>query len=208
MIDRIPHRAPKRRVVGVSLARGLPSSIEPAAGIIRSAAGRDAQEGVRPMPAVSTDKHKKGDYFVDYEEKVFEDVKAEPGQKALVTFHTVAFEGSIGFVNLLQATRLQRKGFDTSVLLYGPGVTLGIQRGFPTLGDEAFPGHLNMNNQIAKFIAEGGKVYACRFALQALYGHGEPSLIEGIRPIAPTDVLDIVLLHKRDNAVIIDTWTV
>ena len=160
------------------------------------------------MPAVSAEQHKKGDYFVDYEEKVFEDVKAEPGQKALVTFHTVAFEGSIGFVNLLQATRLLRKGFETSVLLYGPGVTLGVQRGFPTLGDEAFPGHLNMNNQIVKFMSEGGKVYCCRFALQALYGHGEPSLIEGIRPIAPTDVLDIVLLHKRDNAVIIDTWTV
>ena len=45
------------------------------------------------MPAVA---HKKGDYFVDYEEKVFEDVKAQPGEKALVTFHTVAFEGSIG----------------------------------------------------------------------------------------------------------------
>lgn len=160
------------------------------------------------MPAVNREKHKKGDYLVDYEEKVFEDVKAEPGQKALVTFHTVAFEGSIGFVNLLQATRLLRKGFETSVLLYGPGVTLGVQRGFPTLGDEAFPGHLNMNNQIVKFISEGGKVYCCRFALQALYGHGEPSLIEGIRPIAPTDVLDLVLLHKRDNAVVIDTWTV
>ncbi|GLS45656.1 MSMEG_0572 family nitrogen starvation response protein [Methylobacterium sp. C25] len=159
------------------------------------------------MPAVTHEQHKKGDFFVDYEEKVFEDVKAEPGQKALVTFHTVAFEGSIGFVNLLQATRLLRKGFETSILLYGPGVTLGIQRGFPTLGDEAFPGHQNFNNQIAKFISEGGKVYACRFALQALYGHGEPSLIEGIRPISPLDVLDLSLLHKRDNAVIIDTWT-
>ena len=83
------------------------------------------------MPAVTMPKHKKGDYFVDYEEKVFEDVKAKPGEKALVTFHTVAFEGSIGFVNLLQATRLLRKGFETSVLLYGPGVTLGVQRGFP-----------------------------------------------------------------------------
>ncbi|MGY2048966.1 MSMEG_0572/Sll0783 family nitrogen starvation response protein [Methylobacterium sp. JK268] len=160
------------------------------------------------MPAVSAEHHKKGDYFVDYEEKVFEDVKAEPGQKALVKFHTVAFEGSIGFVNLLQATRLLRKGFETTILLYGPGVTLGVQRGFPTLGDEAFPGHLNMNKQIEKFIAEGGKVYACRFALQALYGHGEPSLIEGIRPIAPTDVLDLVLLHHRDKAFIVDTWTV
>ena len=92
-------------------------------------------------PKSRTPPHQKGDFLVDYEEKVFEDVKAEPGEKALVTFHTVAFEGSIGLVNLLQATRLLRKGFETSVLLYGPGVTLGVQRGFPTLGDEAFPGH-------------------------------------------------------------------
>ena len=159
------------------------------------------------MPKVTQPAHQKGDFLVDYEEKVFEDVKAAPGEKALVTFHTVAFEGSIGFVNLLQATRLQRKGFDTSILLYGPGVTLGVQRGFPTLGDEAFPGHLNFNNQIKKFIAEGGKVYACRFALQALYGHGEPSLIEGIRPISPLDVLDCVLMHRKAGAFILDTWT-
>ncbi|MGG2476726.1 MSMEG_0572/Sll0783 family nitrogen starvation response protein, partial [Rhizobium sp. BR5] len=49
---------------------------------------------------------------------------------------------------------------ETSVLLYGPGVTLGLQRGFPTLGDEAFPGHLNFNKQLVKFMEEGGKVYA------------------------------------------------
>ncbi|CAI1808988.1 MSMEG_0572 family protein [Serratia ficaria] len=159
------------------------------------------------MPKVTLPAHKTGDFLVDYEEKVFEDVKAEPGQKALVTFHTVAFEGSIGFVNMLQATRLQRKGFETSILLYGPGVTLGVQRGFPTLGAEVFPGHQNYNNQLTKFMAEGGKVYACRFALQALYGHGEPSLIEGIRPINPLDVLDLKLLHSRDNALVIDTWT-
>ena len=159
------------------------------------------------MPKVTKPANVKGDFLVDYEEKVFEDVKAEKGEKALVTFHTVAFEGSIGFVNLLQATRLQRKGFETSVLLYGPGVTLGLKRGFPTLGAEAFPGHLNFNNQITKFIAEGGKVYACRFALQALYGHGEGSLIEGIRPISPLDVLDIILLHRKSNAFILDTWT-
>lgn len=159
------------------------------------------------MPTITAPQHQKGDFFVDYEQKVFEDVKAEPGEKALVTFHTVAFEGSIGLVNMLQATRLQRKGFETSVLLYGPGVTLGIQRGFPKLGDEAFPGHLAVNNQIEKFIAEGGKVYACRFALQALYGHGEPSLIPGITPIAPQDVLDLKLLHRKENAFILDTWT-
>lgn len=159
------------------------------------------------MPKVTLPAHQTGDFFVDYEEKVFEDVKAEPGQKALVTFHTVAFEGSIGFVNMLQATRLQRKGFAASILLYGPGVMLGVQRGFPTLGAEAFPGHQNYANQLTKFMSEGGKVYACRFALQALYGHGEPSLLEGIRPISPLDVLDLKLLHVRDNAVIIDTWT-
>jgi uncharacterized repeat protein (TIGR04044 family) len=159
------------------------------------------------MPEVTQPAHKKGDFFVDYEEKVFEDVKAEPGEKALVTFHTVAFEGSIGFVNILQALRLLRKGFETSILLYGPGVTLGVQRGFPKIGDEAFPGHLNFNNQLVKFMAEGGKIYACRFALQALYGHGEPSLIEGIRAISPLDVLDLVLLHRKSNAFQLHTWT-
>lgn len=159
------------------------------------------------MPKVTVPAGQLGDHLVDYEEKVFEDVKAEPGEKALVTFHTVAFEGSIGLVNLLQATRLQRKGFETSILLYGPGVTLGVKRGFPKLGDEAFPGHQNFNNKITQFIAEGGKVYACRFALQALYGHGEGALIEGIRPINPLDVLDIVLLHRKAGAFILDTWT-
>jgi uncharacterized repeat protein (TIGR04044 family) len=159
------------------------------------------------MPAVTATPHQTGDALVDFEEKVFEDVKALPGEKALVTFHTVAFEGSIGLVNLLQATRLQRKGFETSILFYGPGVTLAVQRGFPRLGDEAFPGNQTFSKQIVKFMEEGGKVYACRFALQALYGHGEGSLLPGIRPIAPQDVLDIVLLHRRDNAFILDTWT-
>ncbi len=160
------------------------------------------------MPQVTAPAHKPGDFFVDYESKVFEDVKAEPGQKALVTFHTVAFEGSIGLVNILNAIRLQKKGFETSILLYGPGVTLGVQRGFPRIGDEAFPGHQNFNKNLERFMESGGNVYACRFALQALYGHGEPSLIPGITPIAPQDVLDCILLHKRDDAVIIDTWTV
>ena len=59
------------------------------------------------MATVTAPAHQKGDFFVDYEEKVFEDIKAEPGEKALVTFHTVAFEGSIGLVNILQALRLQ-----------------------------------------------------------------------------------------------------
>jgi uncharacterized repeat protein (TIGR04044 family) len=159
------------------------------------------------MPTVTKPAHQKGDFLVDYEDKKFEDVKAKPGEKALVTFHTVAFEGSIGLVNLLQASRLLQKGFETSVLLYGPGVTLGVQRGFPKLGDEAFPGHLNFNNRIEKLINDGAKVYACRFALQALYGHGEPSLIPGIVPISPLDVLDLILLHRKDDSFMLHTWT-
>lgn len=160
------------------------------------------------MPAVTKEKHQIGDFLVDYEDKKFEDVKANPGEKALITFHTVAFEGSIGLVNLLQGKRLIRKGFKTTILLYGPGVTLGVVRGFPKLGDAAFPGHQNFNEQLKNFMDEGGEVYACRFALQALYGHGEPSLQEGIVPISPQDVLDLILLHRRDNAFILDTWTV
>jgi uncharacterized repeat protein (TIGR04044 family) len=159
------------------------------------------------MPAVTMPAHKKGDFLVDYEEKVFEDVKALPGEKALVTFHTVAFEGSIGLVNILQALRLHRKGFKTTILLYGPGVTLGVQRGFPKLGDEPFPGAQNFGNQLTKFMGEGGEIYSCRFALQMLYGHGEPSLLPGIRPISPLDVLDLILLHRRDNAFMLHTWT-
>ena len=157
------------------------------------------------MPTPTKPAHQKGDVLVDYEQKVFEDVKAKPGEKALVTFHTVAFEGSIGFVNLLQATRLQRKGFETTVLLYGPGVTLGVQRGFPTLGDEAFPGHLNMNKQIEKFIAEGGKVYCCRFGL-SLHGAREEDLIEGVIPTHPLDVQDALIHYARKGAIINSTY--
>jgi uncharacterized repeat protein (TIGR04044 family) len=159
------------------------------------------------MAKITHPPHKEGEFLVDHEEKVFEDVKAAPGEKALVTFHTVAFEGSIGLVNMLQATRLMRKGFETSVLLYGPGVLLGVQRGFPKLGAEAFPGHLVVNQKIGGFMAEGGKVYACRFALSALYGQTEAALIPGIKPISPLDVLDILLLHRKSNAFILNTWT-
>jgi uncharacterized repeat protein (TIGR04044 family) len=160
------------------------------------------------MPKVEKELHKAGDFLVDYEEKVFPDVKADPGEKALVTFHTVAFEGSIGIVNTLVATRLLRKGYETTILLYGPGVTLGFQRGFPTLGDEAFPGHLFVNQRLAKFMEEGGKIYSCRFSTQALYGQTEKAFIPGIVPINPLDVLDCILLHKKAGATIIDTWTV
>jgi len=91
------------------------------------------------MPTVDKPMHKDGDVLVDYEEKVFEDVQAEPGEKALFTFHTVAFEGSIGLVNTLSATRMLRKGFDVSILLYGPGVTLGLWKKVVRFMPVAFP---------------------------------------------------------------------
>ena len=33
------------------------------------------------MPKVDIEQYKDGDFLVDYEEKVFEDVKAQPGEK-------------------------------------------------------------------------------------------------------------------------------
>ena len=107
----------------------------------------------------------------------------------------------------MQASRLINKGFETSVLLYGPGVTLGVMRGFPKLADASFDGHLNFNARLQKFMDQGGKVYACRFALQALYGHSEKALMPGITPVNPLDVLDIVLMHRKEGAFILDTWT-
>ena len=65
--------------------------------------------------------------------------------------HTVPYEGSVGLVNLLTTTRVLRKGFKTHLVLYGPGVLMASgTRGFPKVGDEAFPGHMAINNQIRR----------------------------------------------------------
>jgi len=123
--------------------------------------------------------------------------------------HTVPFEGSVGLVNLLTTTRLIRKGYDTTLLLYGPGVLMAsATRGFPKVGDEAFPGNLSMNNQIKTILKEGGKVLACRFAMAALYGMRESDLIDGVRLIHQLDVLDVLIDHQRSGALILSTWTV
>ena len=66
-----------------------------------------------------------GEVLYDVEEKVFEDIRANPGEKAFVFIHSVPYEGSVALVNLLTSTRLVRKGFDVSIILYGPGVLLG-----------------------------------------------------------------------------------
>jgi uncharacterized repeat protein (TIGR04044 family) len=150
-----------------------------------------------------------GQVLYNVEEKLFEDIKANPGEKAYVFIHTVPYEGSVALVNLLTATRLRRKGFDVHIVLYGPGVLLASgTRGFPAVGQEAFPGHLAINNQIKTLIKEGANIYACRFAMGALYGYREDDLIEGVKPFHPLDVLDSALTAWREGAFQINTWTV
>jgi uncharacterized repeat protein (TIGR04044 family) len=150
-----------------------------------------------------------GQVLFDVEEKLFEDIKANPGEKAYVFIHTVPYEGSVALVNLLTATRLRRKGFDVHIVLYGPGVLLASgTRGFPAVGQEAFPGHLAINNQIKTLIKEGANIYACRFAMGALYGYREDDLIEGVKAFHPLDVLDSALTAWREGAFQINTWTV
>jgi len=151
----------------------------------------------------------KGDAIVDYEDKVFDDIHAEQGEKAYIFMHTVPFEGSVGLVNMLTATRIRRKGFDTSIVLFGPGSLMAsATRGFPKVGDEAFPGALGYNKQLQTFMDEGGKVYACRFSAAALYGMREIDMMEGVTPISPLDVLDSQLTARREGALVMQTWTI
>ena len=86
-----------------------------------------------------------------------------------------------------------------SVILVGASLLLW--------GAEAWLAFFESSSLPRRFMEEGGKVYACRFALQALYGHGEHALIPGIKPVSPLDVLDIQLLHRRDNAFVVHSWT-
>jgi len=150
-----------------------------------------------------------GEVMYNTDEKIFPDIKANAGEKAFVFIHTVPYEGSVALVNLLTSTRLVRKGFDVSIILYGPGVLLASgTRGFPAVGQEAFPGHMAINNQIKTLIKEGATIYACRFAMGALYGFREDDLIEGVKPFHPLDVLDSALTAWRAGAFQINTWTV
>lgn len=162
------------------------------------------------MPkTVTTELPAVGERLFNAEEKLFDDIRANPGEKAFVFLHTVPYEGSVGLVNLLTATRLCRKGFDTSIILYGPGVLMASgTRGYPGVGEEAFPGHLAINNQLKTILKEGGKIYACRFAMGALYGFREDDLIPGVTPFNPLDVLDSALTAWRAGAFQINTWTV
>src|SRR4051794_38105933 len=152
------------------------------------------------MAQITGERVSKGDAIVDYEDKVFDDIQAEAGEKAYIFMHTVPFEGSVGLVNMLTATRVRRKGFDTSIVLFGPGSLMAsASRGFPTVGDEAFPGALGYNKQLQTFMNEGGKVYACRFSAAMLYGMREVDMMEGVKPVNPLDVLDAQLTARREG---------
>lgn len=161
------------------------------------------------MPkTVTIDPPKEGDVLYNIEDKAFPDHQAEDGDKAYVFMHTVPFEGSVGLVNMLTATRLQRKGFDLTFVLYGPGVLMAsAARGFPAVGQEAFPGNLSFNAQLKTLIDEGATVYACRFAMGALYGMREDDVMEGVTPFNPLDVLDATIQAWKDKALVITTWT-
>lgn len=161
------------------------------------------------MSMVSVAAPKEGDRLVNLDEKLYPDYQAKEGQRALIMMHTVPFEGSVGLVNLLTSTRIARKGFDTTLALYGPGVLMGAAgRGFPDVGQDGFPGNLAVNRQIKTIMDEGSTVHACRFAMAALYGMRETDLMGGIKPYHPLDVLDCLLDHWKDGALVIATWTV
>lgn len=150
-----------------------------------------------------------GDAVVDYDDKVFPDHQAEPGQKAFVFYHAIPFESSASLVNLLTATRILRKGFDTSIVFFGPGsLVVAKTRGYPKVGDEGFPGNLTYNKQLQTFMDEGGHVYACRFSAAALYGMREVDMMDGVKPINPRDVLDATITAFREKALVLNTWTV
>jgi uncharacterized repeat protein (TIGR04044 family) len=161
------------------------------------------------MPKTATiEASKSGDVLFNTEEKVFPDHKAGQGEKAYVFMHSVPFEGSVGLVNMLTATRLVRKGFEVSLVLFGPGVLMAAAtRGYPSVGTEGFPGNLSYNRQLKTLMDEGAKVYACRFAMGALYGMREDDLIPGVKPVNPLDILDANIQAWKDRALVMTTWT-
>lgn len=148
-----------------------------------------------------------GEQLFDAEEKIFPDIKANPGEKAYTFMHTVPYEGSVGLVNMMTTTRVRRKGFETTLVLYGPAVLMASgSRGYPKVGDEAFPGHLAINRQLQTLLDEGATIYACRFAAGALYGFPEDLMMEGVKPFHPLDVLDCALTAWRERAFQLNTW--
>lgn len=158
---------------------------------------------------VKADRPEKGKALVNYEEKLYPDHKAKPGEKALFLIHSVPYEGSVAGINMLTAIRTKKKGYDTTVLFYGPASGIPVYRGWPNVGDDGYGAGIQLYpNLVNRMISEGINVLACRFSAAALLGQNESSFLEGVVPIHPTDILDIVIEHHRAGGLIFSTWTV
>jgi len=158
---------------------------------------------------VKADRPEKGKALVNYEEKLYPDHKAKPGEKALFLIHSVPYEGSVAGINMLTAIRTKKKGYETTVLFYGPASGIPVYRGWPNVGDDGYGAGIQLYpNLVNRMLSEDIKVLACRFSAAALLGQNESSFIEGVVPIHPTDILDIVIEHHRAGAMIFNTWTV
>ncbi|HSC35807.1 MAG TPA: MSMEG_0572/Sll0783 family nitrogen starvation response protein [Thermodesulfobacteriota bacterium] len=158
---------------------------------------------------VKADRPEKGKALVNYEEKLYPDHKAKAGEKALFLIHSVPYEGSVAGINMLTAIRTKKKGYDVTVLFYGPASGIPVYRGWPNVGDDGYGAGIQLYpNLVNRMLSEGIKVLACRFSAAALLGQNESSFIEGVVPIHPTDILDIVIEHHRAGAMIFNTWTV
>lgn len=157
---------------------------------------------------VKADRPENGKALVNYEEKLFPDHQANEGEKALFLIHSVPYEGSVAGINMLTAIRTKRKGYDTKVLFYGPASAIPAYRGWPNVGDDGYGAGIQLYpNLVNRMLEEGITVYACRFSAAALLGMNESNFIEGVVPIHPTDILDIVIEHHRAGAMMFNTWT-
>lgn len=138
--------------------------------------------------------------------KVFPDYEAESGETYIGFVHGITHESSVSLVAVLMAIRAQRKGFDSALYFFGIGSLNALAtRGMPTIGAEIFPGMRNENNQIERFIGEGGKVFACRLGL-SLHGAREEDLMEGVIPCHPLDMQDAMIEYARKGAIMNTTW--
>jgi len=158
---------------------------------------------------VKADRPEKGKALVNYEEKLYPDHMAKPGEKALFLIHSVPYEGSVAGINMLTAIRTKKKGYETTVLFYGPASGIPVYRGWPNVGDDGYGAGIQLYpNLVNRMMSEGIKVLACRFSAAALLGQNESNFLEGVIPIHPTDILDIVIEHHRAGAMMFSTWTV
>jgi len=106
---------------------------------------------------------------------------------------------------ILQATRALRKGFEAAIYFYGPGsLNCLATRGFPTTGNAAFPGELNINDQLKTFIAKAARSTAAVRPVAARRPRGGPDRRRD--PTHPLDVQDALIHYARKGAIINSTY--